>query len=149
VNGEARAGLVSRGGAFLTDLVLLMAGVAGAAELARLAHDVMPRFVHDRPIHAVLVAATPVFFAAYHVLFWSVVGWTPGQWLFGLAVVNMRGGRLHPLQALVRVLAYTLSALPLYLGFLWALTPARRAWHDILAGTAVIYDRKGAIDHGV
>jgi uncharacterized RDD family membrane protein YckC len=148
VNDRGRAGLVSRGCAFLTDLVLVMGAVAGVAELERLAHDVMPRFIHDRHVHAAILAGAPIFFAIYHVLFWSLLGWTPGQWLFGLEVVSVRGGRLRVVQAVVRVLAYTLSALPLYLGFFWVLAPARRAWHDILAGTAVIY-RKGAIEHGV
>jgi len=49
---------------------------------------------------------------------------------------------LQPLslrQAIIRALAYILSALPLYLGFVWAAFDKRKqALHDKVAGSVVI-----------
>lgn len=58
----------------------------------------------------------------------------------GLRVVRMDGSKLSPWLAFVRVVGYIISAIPLYLGFLWIFVDDRRqAWHDKLAGTCVIY----------
>jgi hypothetical protein len=40
----------------------------------------------------------------------------------------------------MRIVGYVLSAIALYLGFLWVAVDARqRGWHDYLAGTQVVY----------
>jgi uncharacterized RDD family membrane protein YckC len=58
----------------------------------------------------------------------------------GLRVVTINGKRLSLLRAILRLIGYLLSALPLYLGFLWTLVDDRRqGWHDKLAGTCVVY----------
>jgi uncharacterized RDD family membrane protein YckC len=141
---DRRAGLVSRGGAFVVDLVLLALVLRGIVWVALLVRHALPRFVHQPPVGAVLAATAPIVFGLYHVICWRLIGWTFGKWLFGLEVVNLDGGRLRPMQPIGRVLGYVVSALPFYLGFLWVLMPGRRAWHDILAHTAVVYRRTGA-----
>jgi uncharacterized RDD family membrane protein YckC len=135
----ARAGLVSRGVAFAIDLVILALIAHGISQLGYLLRDALPHAGPRLHISAIVVAITPLIFAVYHVGSWLLWGATPAQWLFGLRVVSTRGGALRPLQACARVLAYVLSALPFYAGFLWVVLPGRRTWHDLLVGTAVVY----------
>jgi uncharacterized RDD family membrane protein YckC len=87
------------------------------------------------------LAAIPVGLligAGYYVWGWGVAGATPGKKLMGLAV-ETRDGRV-PIGApcaLVRLMGYVVSALPLGLGFL--LIPlAGEGLHDKLAGTRVV-----------
>lgn len=65
---------------------------------------------------------------------------TPGKWLFGLRIVD--AGTLEPpakWRFIVRYVGYVVAAMPLMLGFIWtSFHPARRGWHDLMAGTAVI-----------
>jgi uncharacterized RDD family membrane protein YckC len=86
-------------------------------------------------------ALTPPLFAmAYCVLFWVLIGQTPGKMLMGVRVVRLDAQPLTVGTALVRYLCLWLSALPLGLGFLWVLADDRRqAWHDKVASTCVIY----------
>ena len=92
-------------------------------------------------ISSTLVTALALLYIiGYHVLFTVFVGQTPGKALLGLRVVTLEGRRVPFFRALLRVAAYVLSALPLYLGFLWVFVDDRRqAWHDKLVGTLVIY----------
>ena len=83
---------------------------------------------------------TGLYILGYHIFFMILVGQTPGKALMGLRVVRMDGRRLNAWHAFVRVAGYLVSALPLYLGFLWIfIDDHRQAWHDKLAGTCVIY----------
>ena len=76
----------------------------------------------------------------YHVAFLALVGQTPGKALIGLRVVTMDGKRLSYGRAFLRLVAYLVSGLPLYWGFLWVIFDDRRqAWHDKLTNTCVIY----------
>jgi uncharacterized RDD family membrane protein YckC len=72
--------------------------------------------------------------------FWRYCGATPGKIALGVRIVDARtGGTPGILQLTVRFLAYLLSALPLYLGFLWvALDRRKQGWHDKIARTIVI-----------
>jgi uncharacterized RDD family membrane protein YckC len=80
---------------------------------------------------------------AYHVAGWSLTGRTVGKWLLGLRVVAAATGRRPgPLRALLRFAGYTVSVAPLLAGVVAiAFDPARRAWHDRIARTRVVYDR--------
>lgn len=140
---RGRAGFVSRGVAFAVDVGLLAVVAYGIVAFSLLLRDLIPRAGPKVPVGAISLALAPVLFAAYHAAFWMIRGATPGQWLLGIQVVSLGGGRVRPRHALARVLGYLVSALPFYLGFLWALGPSRRAWHDILAGTEVIYAADG------
>jgi len=88
----------------------------------------------------------------YQVGCWRLFGQTPGKALLGLTVVRTRGaapGRdadamVSVPRGLLRLLGYLISALPLFAGFLWVLVDDhRRAWHDHLAGTSVVYRQPG------
>jgi len=76
--------------------------------------------------------------AVYFWLFTELYGQMPGKLLLGLAVVGPDGRCPGLVRALVRELAgRPLAALPLGLGYFWALRGGR-GWHDLLAGTRVV-----------
>ncbi len=70
-------------------------------------------------------------------------GQTPGKIMFGLRVVKKNGKRVSWLDALLRnVFGYTISGLFL-LGYLWAaFDRERQTWHDKMAGTVVVDERR-------
>jgi uncharacterized RDD family membrane protein YckC len=74
------------------------------------------------------------------VIFWHRWQATPGKLLFDCRVVDAQ--TLQPLtlkQAIIRALGYIVSALPLYLGFVWmAWDKRKQGLHDKLAGSVVI-----------
>jgi uncharacterized RDD family membrane protein YckC len=81
-----------------------------------------------------------VFYILYPAIMLMLVGWTPGKAMLGLRVATMDGRRLTFARAVGRQLGYWVSALPLFLGFLWILVDdQRQGWHDMLANTCVIY----------
>jgi len=142
VTAAGRAGAVSRFGAFLIDAVILAAGVRTTAWLLGGLSRILGRFAPPIDLDALVIAMFPLTAAVYLVAFWRATGQTLGKWLLGLQIVTRRGGPLTMRHALVRLAGYILSALPLYLGFLWILGPERRGWHDRLAGTEVVYLRR-------
>jgi uncharacterized RDD family membrane protein YckC len=72
--------------------------------------------------------------------FWRYCGATPGKIALGVRIVDAASGRPPSLLRLVlRFVAYSVSALPLYLGFLWiAVDRRKQGWHDKIARTIVI-----------
>ena len=76
----------------------------------------------------------------YFAYSWAASGRTPGMALFGVRVVRDDGTAASGRRAVVRTLAFPLSFLFLGLGFTGILLgDRRRALHDVIAGTAVIY----------
>jgi len=70
-----------------------------------------------------------------------IAGRTPGKAIVGLRIVAREGGPLRPRAAFVRVITLPVTGLTLGIGFIGILLGReRRALHDILAGTAVVYD---------
>jgi uncharacterized RDD family membrane protein YckC len=74
--------------------------------------------------------------------FWRYCGATPGKLAAGIKIVDAATGRAPPtMRLIIRLLCYFVSALPLYLGFLWAAFDRRKqGWHDKIAGTVVIQE---------
>jgi uncharacterized RDD family membrane protein YckC len=76
----------------------------------------------------------------YFVFFFSTTGQTVGKAVMGLRVVTIDGKRMGVKRSFLRTLCYTISLAPLGLGFLWVLgEDRRRAWHDKIARTYVLY----------
>ena len=76
----------------------------------------------------------------YFAYSWAASGRTAGMALFGVRVVRDDGTDASGRRAVVRTLALPLSFLFLGLGFTGILLgDRRRALHDVIAGTAVIY----------
>ena len=76
------------------------------------------------------------------VLFWRNWGATPGKLAVGVKVVDAaNGSRPSTGRLVLRLACYLLSALPLYLGFVWiAFDRRKQGWHDKIAGTVVIQE---------
>jgi uncharacterized RDD family membrane protein YckC len=94
------------------------------------------------PVAIVLIVLGVTLAGAIFVMFWTLVGQTPGMRFLSIRVTNEDGTRNPtPRMATRRFLAVFVSLVPLGLGFLAILRdPKRRAWHDRIAGTEVIYD---------
>lgn len=136
------AGPVARGAAVLLDAfaatTLFTAGLAGVDLLAR-------TFLNDRVVTGGPEWAAPVALVAwlFVYLFASVAisGRTLGKGAVGLRVVRADGEPVRRRAAFIRAVTYPWSFLLLGLG----LSPIlfgrqRRALHDRLAGTAVVFD---------
>ncbi|MGH9079795.1 MAG: RDD family protein [Acidimicrobiales bacterium] len=88
---------------------------------------------------ASLVAAV-VWLFVYFAYQWALSGKTIGMAVLGIRVVAADGSAIGYRQAVLRTLSLPLSFLLFGLGFLGILTNRqRRAFHDRVAGTAVVY----------
>jgi len=79
------------------------------------------------------------------VIFWVARQATPGKMAIGAMIVDAdTGKRPTTAQFLGRYLAYYVSMIPMFLGFVWIGIDARKqGWHDKLAGTVVVRPRRG------
>ena len=85
-----------------------------------------------------------VVLAAYGAAMWKLRGSTVGGIVFDLQVVRLDGREIDWSTAIVRALACFLSLAVAGLGFIWiALDDSKQAWHDKIAGTAVVRVPKG------
>ena len=78
--------------------------------------------------------------AAVIIAFWVYKSATPGKMAVSAKIVDADSGEQPSFWQFVgRYLAYFISLLPLFLGFIWVAFDARKqGWHDKLAGTVVI-----------
>ena len=76
----------------------------------------------------------------YYWLFTGLKGQTPGKMAVGIKVVNVQGNIPGlGIAAMREVLGKTVSAIILYIGFLWIIwDKQKRGWHDIMANTRVV-----------
>jgi uncharacterized RDD family membrane protein YckC len=85
-----------------------------------------------------------VMLAVYGAIMWKLRGSTIGGIVFDLQVVRLDGRPIDWETAIVRALGCFLSLVVAGLGFFWiAFDPGRQAWHDKIAGTAVVRVAKG------
>jgi len=135
------AGFASRFAAFVLDLVVL----TGIFILVLAAINFAASVLAGKSIHVThgdtwVVVAYAVWAFIYFAHFWGLNGKTAGGAFFGVQVVTNDGGDVSGRRAIGRTLAFPLSFLILCLGFLGILLDnQRRALHDIIAGTVVIY----------
>jgi uncharacterized RDD family membrane protein YckC len=78
-------------------------------------------------------------------LFWVERQATPGKMVLGLRIVDAVTGETPTMGRLtLRYVGYLVAALPLGLGYLWALwDKQKQGWHDKMAGTVVVRDVRG------
>ena len=147
------AGFFSRMLAFLLDIFLLvflglMIGGVSFLVLHFFRYKQILDFVKsllgiNDPIGQFLGLISPLLFLVvliYFVFFWTLVGYTPGKALLGLQIVRQDGQPLSVGRALLRFLGYWVSAIPLFLGFIWVLFDRQHeGWHDKISKTHVIY----------
>lgn len=138
------AGIVSRTVALAIDAGALTVGFAVASGVLGLILSLFTAVEVDSP-GAVLCGAGlwSLVVAGYFVLFWTLVGETPGMRLMAVRVTNGAGGPPRLGQALRRLVGMVLAALPFFAGYLLVLVDdRRRGLHDMLAGTVVVYAPK-------
>jgi uncharacterized RDD family membrane protein YckC len=136
------AGLVTRTLAFAIDVAIVDAAalIVGGIVALGLSALKLPDTVQTVLVAAGAVLAV-VWAVGYFAWFWSAAGQTPGDRVLGLQVIHAGTGRPLPLaKATLRVGALVLSAIPFCAGFLMILfDDRRRALHDRLVGTVVVY----------
>jgi uncharacterized RDD family membrane protein YckC len=136
------AGGVTRLAAFVVDITLAVGSftIANGALGSTLRFAGVP--IDDISAGGVLVAAsTALWLFTYWWATTAVAGRTPGMALVGLRTVTRVGLPVSGRRAFVRVLALPLSFLLLGLGLLGIIwDPERRALHDLIAGTSIVYD---------
>lgn len=89
----------------------------------------------------IAMAGYAVWWLLYFAYPWAASGRTLGMALIGIRVVRTDGAELSPGKALLRAVVFPLGFVTFGIGFLWALVDRRcRALHDVLAGSAVVYD---------
>jgi uncharacterized RDD family membrane protein YckC len=131
ISALPRAGFWIRIGALLID-VILVAVVIGVAR------GLLPSALHVQPPGVV------VLLAIYGAILWKVKGTTIGGIICGLRIVRTDGRELDWPTAVVRALGCFLSAIVVFLGFIWvAIDDEKQSWHDKIAGTVVVYSRGG------
>lgn len=139
------AGPVSRAVATVLDIGIVFLtftlGVAGIDLLARVVVGL--DLTDDRSGVGWLIGFLAWAFL-YMLVSLAVAGRTPGKGLIGLRVVSADGAVLTARRALVRTVTFPLSAAIFGLGFLGIVVGREhRALHDVIAGTAVVYDWGG------
>jgi len=135
------AGFASRFIAFIVDCVISI----GVFEITLGAISFAASVLSGQSIHwsrgnLWVVIAFFVWEFLYYAYAWTASGRTPGMWLLGVQVVGQDGSHAGTRRGLIRTLAFPLSFILLGLGFVSILFQRdRRALHDLIAGTAVIY----------
>jgi uncharacterized RDD family membrane protein YckC len=93
------------------------------------------------PVAIVLTVLGVLTAGAIIVAFWTLVGQTPGMRFLSIRLTEGGSRHIALRTAVRRLLAVFVSLVPLGLGFFAILRdPQRRAWHDRIAGTEVVYD---------
>jgi len=136
------AGLVTRTIAFAIDIAIVDATALTAGVIVALGLSALELPSTVQTVLAAVGAALAVVWAiGYFAWFWSAAGQTPGDRALGLQVLQAETGRTLPLgRAILRVGALVLSAIPFCAGFVMILfDDRRRALHDRLVGTVVVY----------
>ena len=135
------AGFVSRFVAYVIDL----GATTGVFMLALAAASFAASVVTGDTIHwskgaPAVIAVYAVWEFVYFAYSWAANGKTFGMAALGVQVVGTEGDALDARRAVVRTLAFPLSFLLCGLGFVGILTGReRRALHDVIAGTVVVY----------
>jgi uncharacterized RDD family membrane protein YckC len=135
------AGFASRFIAFVFDAVISIGVFELTLAAASFAASVLTgSSIHWSRANEWVVVAFFAWEFFYFAVCWTGGGKTPGMWLVGVQVVGQDGSRAGTKRGLVRTLAFPLSFILLGLGFITILFEHdRRALHDLIADTAVIY----------
>jgi uncharacterized RDD family membrane protein YckC len=144
-----RGGFWARSMAFATDQVILLLLLAIFVVLGFLTLTMgalggreIPLLRQIRIIIPVILPLALVLNLAYFTFFHGTWGQTFGKMIFGLRVIQPDGRPLTYSRAFLRTGGYFLSAIPLFLGFLWVgFTSSKRSWHDVLADTIVVREQ--------
>jgi uncharacterized RDD family membrane protein YckC len=141
VDESPYAGIVTRAVALAIDAAALTVGFAVASGVVGLILSLFTSVRVDST-EAVLstVGSWTVVVAVYFVLSWTAAGQTAGMWLMRVRVVDADGDPPHLARSALRLAGAVLGAIPLFAGyFLVLFDDRRRALHDMIAHTTVVY----------
>jgi uncharacterized RDD family membrane protein YckC len=135
------AGSVSRFLAYAVDLaastVVFTLALAGVGFVIQVITGHRVTWTRSDPLVAALFVVWQFFYFGYS---WAVASRSFGMYVLGLRVVRADGTEITPRQGVLRALVFPLSFLLLGLGFAGILLQhERRALHDLIAGTTVVY----------
>ena len=135
------AGFASRFIAFIVDCVVSIGVFMLVLSAASFAASVLTgSSIHWSRANTWVVVAFFAWEFFYYAYFWTASGKTPGMVLLGVQVIGQDGTRAGTRRGLIRTAAFPLSFILLGLGFLGILLGSdRRALHDVIADTAVVY----------
>jgi len=135
------AGFASRFLAFAVDVAVITAGFLIILAVINAVFSIVTgKTVNFNRNDTWVVIGYVAWAFIYFAHWWGLNGKTPGGGLFGLQVLTDEGGDVSGRRAIGRTLAFPLSFLILCLGFLGILLgDRRRALHDVIAGTVVVY----------
>ena len=135
------AGFASRFLAFVVDVVIIIAVfVLILAAVNFVTSIVTGKSTNFNRSDIWVVIAFVAWAFVYFAHWWGLNGKSPGGALFGVQVLTDDGRDVSGRRAIGRTLAFPLSFLILCLGFLGILLgDRRRALHDVIAGTVVVY----------
>jgi uncharacterized RDD family membrane protein YckC len=136
-----QAGLATRVVAGAIDVALIFAAyslISGV--VASLVADIFGP--HPGLIAVIILTVLGVFAAgAVFATCWALAGQTPGMRFLSIRLLHHGSRDITLGVASLRVLGVILSLIPLGLGYLAILRDSsRRAWHDHMTGTEVVYD---------
>ena len=135
------AGSVSRFLAYAIDLAASTAvftlALAGISYVVKIVTGKQVSWNREDIAVTVIFVAWEFFYFGYS---WAMSGRTFGMAVLGVRVVRADGQVIDPWRGALRALVFPLSFLLFGLGFLGILVQReRRALHDLIAGTAVVY----------
>jgi uncharacterized RDD family membrane protein YckC len=140
------AGFLPRLGAWFIDQVFL--SLVSAVALSLLQVDVTPLNglglleLAKNPLFMKVQGVVFVVWAIYVIAFNGSLGATLGKMAIGARIIRLDGSTLGFARAALRLLAEVVSMLSFGVGYAFiAIRPDRRALHDLLAGTQVVYIR--------
>jgi uncharacterized RDD family membrane protein YckC len=133
------AGFVSRVTADLIDAVIVCVG----AGIVLLVLSMLRALFGGSPPYLVRLgplgrfAPLPLVLIVYLTVWWATIGRTPGKHVLGLRIVTRRDDGPGVIRSFARAVLCTIFPV----GLLWVLVSGTdRAVHDLLVGTAVVYD---------
>jgi len=133
------AGIVSRGMAAVLDLIVVVVLLAGLYLAVTFVIFIVDVRTFTFPTMSWLFSTAGFLLASviYLTVSWSAFGRTPGQLLLGLRVCRRKtGASPHLVRAFLRACVCTFFPI----GLAWVVfSPSRRAVHDILTRTEVVY----------
>ena len=118
-----------------TAIAVIGAGIGLVASALSLGHLDL-----NAAVVAALLGVWWLIVGTYLIVFWTLVGQTPGMSLMRLRVAARDGGRPGLRQSIVRVVGMVLAAIPLMAGYALILFDDRRqGLQDKLARTFILY----------
>jgi uncharacterized RDD family membrane protein YckC len=133
-------GVVSRGIAIAIDLTIAEIVAFAITAFWKLLANAFAINTASKAQGVTFLLLVPIVFGVYCVLFWTLIGRTPGKALLKLRVVSVNGNRPHLVRSIVRYLGYFVSSI-LMIGFAWAIVDRRsQAFQDKMARTFVVFD---------